>query len=75
MSICEYCNKENDTRPYGENGARICFDCAMSTPERKAKAEQVLAALFDSCASVSNVIVVGGEDGPVPYAPNKTKLN
>lgn len=38
--MCEYCNKINECRPYGDNGEQICFDCAMSSPERKAVAEQ-----------------------------------
>lgn len=37
--ICEYCGKIAETRPYGKNGARICFDCAMS-PENKTETEK-----------------------------------
>ena len=34
--MCEYCGKYAETRPYGPDGAKICFDCAMnSTPEMK----------------------------------------
>ena len=38
--MCEYCNKIDECRPYGDNGEQICFDCAMSSPERKTMAEQ-----------------------------------
>ena len=27
--VCELCDKVAETRPYGANGERICFDCAM----------------------------------------------
>lgn len=26
---CEYCGKIAELRPYGKNGARICFQCGM----------------------------------------------
>lgn len=26
---CEYCGKVDELRPYGKNGAKICFDCGM----------------------------------------------
>ncbi len=26
---CDYCGKIAELRPYGENGACICFECAM----------------------------------------------
>lgn len=35
---CEYCGKMEELRPYGKNGAKICFDCAMK-PENKATTE------------------------------------
>lgn len=38
--MCELCGKIDECRPYGENGEQICFDCAMSTPERQAIAEK-----------------------------------
>jgi hypothetical protein len=27
--ICEYCGKKEELRPYGKNGAKICFKCGM----------------------------------------------
>lgn len=30
---CEYCGKKSETRPYGKNGARICFGCAMKNED------------------------------------------
>jgi hypothetical protein len=26
---CEYCGNLEELRPYGQNGALICFDCGM----------------------------------------------
>jgi hypothetical protein len=26
---CEDCGKMDELRPYGKNGANVCFDCAM----------------------------------------------
>ena len=26
---CEDCGKLDELRPYGKNGANVCFDCAM----------------------------------------------
>jgi hypothetical protein len=33
---CEYCGKIAELRPYGKNGANICFKCAMED-EQEAK--------------------------------------
>lgn len=43
MRFCHVCSLSSDVRPYGEDGKDICFDCATSTPERKAVMEQKLA--------------------------------
>jgi hypothetical protein len=36
-SNCEYCNKEAELRPYGKNGAWICFSCGMNNKEETEK--------------------------------------
>ena len=45
--ICEYCKKQFTgggwLRPYGRNGARICFECGTS-PENEAVTEQMFTA-------------------------------
>lgn len=43
---CEYCGNIDELRPYGRNGAKICFDCGMK-PENKATTE----AAFDAVLS------------------------
>lgn len=30
---CDYCGKIAELRPYGKNGASICFECAMKDEE------------------------------------------
>ena len=30
---CELCGKIEETRPYGPNGARVCFECGMKDEE------------------------------------------
>lgn len=36
MGKCEYCGREADLRPYGRNGANICFKCGMENEEETA---------------------------------------
>lgn len=43
---CAYCDKVAELRPYGKDGARICFDCAMK-PENKAITEAAFGKLID----------------------------
>ena len=30
---CEECSAIDELRPYGKNGANVCFDCAMKDEE------------------------------------------
>jgi len=34
---CEACGKVDELRPYGKNGAKVCFDCAMKDEATTAK--------------------------------------
>lgn len=43
---CAYCHQVKDLRPYGKDGARICFDCAMK-PENKETTELMLQNVLD----------------------------
>jgi hypothetical protein len=64
---CYYCNlpfrDENDLRPYGPNGAVVCYKCAMATPEREAAALQCLRAAvddaFDQARASGGIVVIG----------------
>lgn len=41
--ICEYCGKKEELRPYGKNGAKICFECGMKDEaETKKNMEKIL---------------------------------
>jgi len=40
---CTECGRAKELRPYGKNGAQVCFKCAMATPESKAEAERQMS--------------------------------
>lgn len=60
---CIYCDKEGDLRPYGPNGAYLCFKCLKSTPERQRDAESQFSNQLYHCGNVA----VATKNGPVPY--------
>ena len=60
--ICEYCGRDNELRPYGRNGAQICFDCAIK-PENKKTAESQFENQLDACGPLA---IIGEDCGPVP---------
>jgi hypothetical protein len=43
---CDYCGKIDELRPYGKNGAKICYDCGMK-PENKAQTEAAFLAVLN----------------------------
>ena len=49
---CEYCGKISELRPYGKNGANICFECGMQ--DEKESKKQFRKILDD----VDEVVVV-----------------
>jgi hypothetical protein len=70
---CEYCKNEfedYDLRPYGHNGALICFDCAMR-PENKAEVEKNFGMQIEAAeeAALNRVVVIGEHTGPRPLKP------
>ena len=61
---CIHCNSSvKELRPYGHNGAWVCFVCAMETSERNKLAEFNFGAQLDAPVSVA---VIGEEAGPRP---------
>jgi hypothetical protein len=42
---CDYCGTIAELRPYGKDGAAICFECAMK-PENMATTKEMLAKLM-----------------------------
>ena len=61
---CFYCQKTNDLRPYGPNGSMVCFDCAMSSTERKVETENNFAVQLRVAGPVA--VVDGTSVGPYP---------
>lgn len=43
---CTDCGRDRELRPYGPRGERICFECAMATPESKSIAERQMRQLI-----------------------------
>lgn len=59
---CETCGSEKECRPYGANGAMICFQCAFATPEAKARTECNYSMQLEAAGPQA---LVGLECGPV----------
>lgn len=62
---CHWCkapSDKEDLRPYGPNGAWVCFPCGMS-PAHKATTEAALHAALDAAG---NQVLIGGGAGPRP---------
>jgi hypothetical protein len=49
-SECEYCGKKAELRPYGKNGANICYSCGM-------KNEKETRANFNNITSGKTIII------------------
>jgi hypothetical protein len=71
---CYLCKKseaddsEVELRPYGPNGAIICFDCMIADPEREAEAKRQFAS---QCDAAGAVVVIGGSEGPRPMEKSR----
>lgn len=46
MTKCELCKKPAETRPYGLNGANICFACMKADPALEAHAMSALSKML-----------------------------
>lgn len=57
---------ELDVRPYGVNGAWICFPCMKDDPEREAEAQRQFSAQFTAAARESGLVAIGEPTGPRP---------
>lgn len=73
---CFYCSTPadgpDDLRPYGPNGALICFPCGTETPERaaqsKANMDAHMAKVFESSAKTGAPVLLG-EGAPRTSVP------
>ena len=66
---CCYCDvdeKLSELRPYGPNGAPICFDCGM---EHEEETGQQFGAQLETCGEVAVFTV----DGPIPLGKPKER--
>ncbi len=61
---------KSELRPYGPNGAPICFSCAMS-PEHRAEADRQLYARLDAAEHAS--LADGGTVAHVVLTPDGPK--
>lgn len=59
---CELCGKPAELRPYGPNGERVCFECAMADEEA---AKRQFQKVLDRS---ENIVVIKGtlESDPSP---------
>ena len=61
--MCFLCRTTTEElRPYGYQGAWLCFSCAMK-PENKAQTEQQYLAQLDAAGPIA---IIGEETGPRP---------
>jgi hypothetical protein len=60
---CTTCGEKKETRPYGKDGAAICFQCAMGSDEARQETERQFSAQLNACGQVA---VLGDEAGPYP---------
>lgn len=44
---CDFCGKVRELRPYGPNGEKVCFDCAMLDEPAAQRAFQRLIGGLD----------------------------
>ena len=50
--VCSYCGAIAETRPYGKDGAEICYDCGMK-PENREQTDMAFYALLDSLKPIN----------------------
>lgn len=72
---CIHCgSSDTELRPYGPDGADVCFACAMQSPEREAETRRQFALQLNEAAAVAltcGVVVIGADCGPYPTMPGK----
>ncbi len=69
---CYYCGPtKEELRPYGPNGANICFPCMKATPEREEEAKNRFNQALGRASKLAPMVLIGTEVGPVPFNPAK----
>lgn len=64
---CYSCHSNDEVRPYGPNGAMVCFQCAFATPE---STKETNANFERQLNAAGPVVVIGEEVGPYPAKHN-----
>jgi hypothetical protein len=64
VEVCHYCLEPNeDMRPYGPGGSKVCYDCATATPEREQETSLNFIALLEATAATvssgTKVVLIG----------------
>ena len=58
QSTCHYCSApfaDEALRPFGPEGARVCFDCSMATDARRREAIRQLQSRFAAACAATGV--------------------
>ena len=69
MDKCIYCGdtekkEEVELRPYGPDGAWVCFPCATETPERE---KETVKAFHSQLDGAGDIVLIGEKEGPYPF--------
>jgi hypothetical protein len=71
---CYICEQDKETRPYGEGGQPICFQCMKASPEREAAAKQKFGRQLDACGPIAVLYTAPSaalsDAGPVTLTPD-----
>lgn len=64
MKSCYVCSVEKETRPFGEHGQDICFDCMQADPVHYDIATNNLTAIVAATSFISptGIVTIDGEE-------------
>ncbi len=60
---CTECGDEAELRPYGKNGAMVCFFCAMKDEQ---EAKRQFGMQLEAASDRSDIVVICEQTGPRP---------
>lgn len=66
MNTCSICQQTQEVRPYGPQGALICFTCMKATPGLEEKAKKNFGILLNANETAGNGLAVIDDDGLRP---------
>lgn len=59
-------DSKSELRPYGPGGEPICYHCAFADEAAEERAKANFSVQFDAAQAMSNMVVIGGGNGPDP---------